>query len=160
MGETCSVCNACTDQQEIRTANTNHISRIITKNKITNKNQNLSNNINNNINNINILNQPKISIKNIHYNNNVSNNNQINTNPNKNVNNNKNINNNPINNKRNVNKKNNISNMNLNINLDELSDAQKSNQFDKINTLNPKYKRKDGRKSTLDSLSFNEQKKK
>ena len=159
MGETCSVCNACTDQQEIRTANTNHISRIITKNKITNKNQNLSNNINNNINNINILNQPKISIKNIHYNNNVSNNNQINTNPNKNVNNNKNINNNPINNKRNVNKKNNISNMNLNINLDELSDAQKSNQFDKINTLNPKYKRKDGRKSTLDSLSFNEQKK-
>ena len=49
--------------------------------------------------------------------------------------------------------------MNLNINLDELSDAQKSNQFDKINTLNPKYKRKDGRKSTLDSLSFNEQKK-
>ena len=32
MGETCSVCRACTDQQEIRT--TNSVARVITKNKI------------------------------------------------------------------------------------------------------------------------------
>ena len=65
MGETCSVCRACTDQQEIRT--TNSVARVITKNKNSNKKQKLKNNINNNINNINILNQPKISIQNIHY---------------------------------------------------------------------------------------------
>ena len=59
MGETCSVCNACADQQEIRTANTNHISRVITNNKNVHKN-NKSQNLSNNINNINILNQPKI----------------------------------------------------------------------------------------------------
>ena len=161
MGETCSVCNACADQQEIRTANTNHISRVITNNKNVHKN-NKSQNLNNNINNINILNQPKISIQNIHYNNNISNNNNhISTNPNKINNNNKNnniINNNPINIKRNLNKKSNNIN-NININLDELNETPKSNQFDKISTLNPKYKRKDGRKSTLDSLSFNEQRK-
>ena len=161
MGETCSVCNACADQQEIRTANTNHISRVITNNKNVHKN-NKSQNLSNNINNINNLNQPKISIQNIHYNNNISNNNNhISTNPNKINNNNKNnniINNNPINIKRNLNKKSNNIN-NININLDELNETPKSNQFDKISTLNPKYKRKDGRKSTLDSLSFNEQRK-
>ena len=163
MGETCSVCNACEDQQEIRTANTNHIiTRVITNNKNVRKN-NKSQNLSNNINNINILNQPKISIQNIHYNNNISNDNHISTNPNKIINNNNNrnyiIDNNPINIKRNLNKKSNNIN-NININLDELNETQNSNQFDKIsNTLNPKYKRKDGRKSTLDSLSFNEQRK-
>ena len=140
MGETCSVCSACTDQQEIRTTNSQYgVGRVITNNKKNIKNQK----INNSINNINILNQPKISIQNIHYNNNISNNN-INSIQN----NNKNL----INNKRNLNKKNNII-------LNELKDISNSNQSDKDDILNPKYKRKDGRKSTLDSLSFNEQRK-
>ena len=142
MGETCSVCSACTDQQEIRTSNSNFaVSRIITNNK----NGKQSPKINNNINNINILNQPKISIQNIHYNNNIENN-KINLIQNNNKN------KNPINNKRNLNKNNNII-------LDDLKDISNSNLSEKENTINQKYKRKDGRKSTLDSLSFNEQRK-
>ena len=43
--------------------------------------------------------------------------------------------------------------------MNELKDISNSNQSDKDDILNPKYKRKDGRKSTLDSLSFNEQRK-
>ena len=142
MGETCSVCSACTDQQEIRTSNSNFaVSRIITNNK----NGKQSPKINNNINNINILNQPKISIQNIHYNNNIEKN-KINLIQNNNKN------KNPINNKRNLNKNNNII-------LDDLKDISNSNLSEKENTINQKYKRKDGRKSTLDSLSFNEQRK-
>ena len=158
MGETCSVCSACTDQQEIRTANSHFgVSRVITNGKSTNKKQK----INNNINNINILNQPKISIQNIHYNSNIPNNNIINNIKNNNdMANSNNINliqnniknKNPINNKRNLNKSNNII-------LNELKDISKSDQSQKEDTLNSKYKRKDGRKSTLDSLSFNEQRK-
>ena len=141
MGETCSVCSACTDQQEIRTASSHFaVSRVISKNKNINKNQNISNNINN----INILNQPQISIQNIHYNNNI---------PNKNINlvQNNIKNKHPINSKHNPNK-----NINNNIILSELNEISKS---DKENTFNSNYKRKEGRKSTLDSLSFNEQKK-
>ena len=60
MGETCSVCSACTDQQEIRTASSHFaVSRVISKNKNMNKKQNISNNINN----INILNQPQYQFK-------------------------------------------------------------------------------------------------
>ena len=156
MGETCSVCRACTDQQEIRT--TNSVARVITKNKNNNKKQKLKNNINNNINNINILNQPKISIQNIHFNSNIANNNNISDQKNDN------INLNPINNKRNINKINNnndYNNNNINdINIYELNNTSKSEMSHKLDsTLNPKYKRKDGRKSTLDSISFNEQRK-
>ena len=147
MGETCSVCSACADQQEIRTSNSHFVTRNVTKNKISGNKQKL----NSNINNINILNQPKISIQNINFNNNITNNNdKINTTNKKNL----SININQINNKRNMNKK------NINdINILELNDTYKSNQSEKNNTLNPVYKRKNGRKSTLDSLSFNEQKK-
>ena len=116
MGETCSVCSACTDQQEIRTANSHFgVSRVITNGKSTNKKQKLSNNINN----INILNQPKISIQNIHYNSNITNNSIPNNNiksikNNNDMANSNNINliqnniknKNPINNKRNLNKSN------------------------------------------------------
>ena len=156
MGETCSVCRACTDQQEIRT--TNSVARVITKNKNSNKKQKLKNNINNNINNINILNQPKISIQNIHFNSNIANNNNISDQKNDN------INLNPINNKRNINKINNnndYNNNNINdMNIYELNNTSKSEMSHKLDsTLNPKYKRKDGRKSTLDSISFNEQRK-
>ena len=141
MGETCSVCSsACTDQQEIRTANSHFaVSRVISKNKNNNKKQNLSNNINN----INILNQPKISIQNIHYNNNITNKN-INLVQNNNI-----KNKHPINSKHNQNKNNNII----------LSDLNEISKSDKENTYNSNYKRKEGRKSTLDSLSFNEQRK-
>ena len=162
MGETCSVCSACTDQQEIRTANSHFgVSRVIRNGKSTNKKQKLSNNINN----INILNQPKISIQNIHYNSNITNNSIPNNNI-KSIKNNNDIansnninliqnnikNKNPINNKRNLNKSNNII-------LNDLKDISKSDPSQKEDTLNSKYKRKDGRKSTLDSLSFNEQRK-
>ena len=141
MGETCSVCSsACNDQQEIRTANSHFaVSRVISKNKNNNKKQNLSNNINN----INILNQPKISIQNIHYNNNITNKN-INLVQNNNI-----KNKHPINSKHNQNKNNNII----------LSDLNEISKSDKENTYNSNYKRKEGRKSTLDSLSFNEQRK-
>ena len=104
MGETCSVCSsACTDQQEIRTANSHFaVSRVISKNK-----------------NINLV--QNNNIKNKH----------------------------PINSKHNQNKNNNII----------LSDLNEISKSDKENTYNSNYKRKEGRKSTLDSLSFNEQRK-
>ena len=121
MGETCSACKACTDQQEIRKTNSRYnITEIINNSKKNKKSPNINNNIN-------ILNQAKISIQNIHYNNNITNNNQ-----------------NPINKKKNI------------VNLNETTN---SDQSPKINTIKPKFRRKDGRKSTLDSISFNEQKK-
>ena len=92
MGEECSSCKTCCDQQEIR----NNETRFTGTHNISNNNQNISK-LNNNGNNNNLIKQPNINVQ-----------------------------------------QNNIN--------------QKNNQ-------KHKFRRKEGRKSTLDSISFNEQKK-
>jgi len=102
MGEECSSCRTCFDQQEIRSSNSRYTgANIITNNiNIKNNNQTIINNVNNGVNTkevIHRIEQPKISMKP---------NNQI-----------------------------------------------------KKSVQKPKVKRREARKSTLDSLSFNDQKK-
>ena len=102
MGEECSSCRTCFDQQEIRSSNSRYTgANIITNNiNIKNNNQTIINNVNNGVNTkevIHRIEQPKISMKP---------NNQI-----------------------------------------------------KKSIQKPKVKRREARKSTLDSLSFNDQKK-
>ena len=100
MGEECSSCKTCCDQQEIRSNETRFTGTHIISNN--NKN-NIKSNTDNNKNNL--INQPKIIVQ------------QKNNNP-----------------------------------------TQKNNSAQK-NKPKKKFKRKEGRKSTLDSISFDEQKK-
>ena len=106
MGEECSSCRTCCDQQEIRSNETRftgtHIITSNNKNIIKSNNKKNIKSNNNNINNL--INQPKIIVQ--------ENNNLV----------------------------------------------QKNNSTE-INKQKHKFKRKEGRKSTLDSMSFNEQKK-
>ena len=106
MGEECSICRTCCDQQEIRSNETRftgtHIITSNNKNIIKSNNKKNIKSNNNNINNL--INQPKIIVQ--------ENNNLV----------------------------------------------QKNNSTE-INKQKHKFKRKEGRKSTLDSMSFNEQKK-
>ena len=106
MGEECSSCRTCCDQQEIRSNETRftgtHIITSNNKNIIKSNNKKHIKSNNNNINNL--INQPKIIVQ--------ENNNLV----------------------------------------------QKNNSTE-INKQKHKFKRKEGRKSTLDSMSFNEQKK-
>ena len=106
MGEECSSCRTCCDQQEIRSNETRftgtHIITSNNKNIIKSNNKKNIKSNNNNINNL--INQPKIIVQ--------ENNNLV----------------------------------------------QKNNSTE-INKTKHKFKRKEGRKSTLDSMSFNEQKK-